>query len=201
MRNNTPLAPPEHRGFTLIELMLTLALAAVIMSLAIPAMGSFSKNGRLTANANDLVHSYQVARTEAIKSQKNIVVCASNSPSTLAADCSNGAFSGWIIFADDNGDWQRQTTEQIIESHATVETSLQVRSDGSGIMSFGPAGFANPPGASGKTITRNVVICDSRGNVNHAGISLGGRAVLIDQTGHARASNKYSDVATAGGCP
>jgi len=201
----TPPFAARELGFTLIELMLTLALAAVVMAIAIPNMSAFSKNGRLTANANDLVHSFQVARTEAIKSQKNVVVCASNNASTLAANCSYGAFSGWIVFSDDDGNWQRDAGETVLQIHDTVPNTLFVRSDGSGIRSYGSSGFANPPGASGKTNTTNVVICDSRGNVNQGGFSRGARAVAIDGTGHPRANNTYSGVAAsivvAGACP
>jgi Tfp pilus assembly protein FimT len=146
------------------------------------------------------VHSFQLARTEAIRAQKNVVVCASNNPGTLAASCSDGAFTGWIVFADSDGTWQRESSEPLIQSHDTMQNGLTVRSDGTGIRSYNASGFANLA-AAGKTNTTKIVICDSRGNVNQGGFSRGGRVVMIDATGHARADNTYAAVTAAGGCP
>jgi Tfp pilus assembly protein FimT len=150
-----------------------------------------------------LVHSFQIARTEAIKSQKNIVICASDNPDAGdAAVCSGGNFTGWIVFVDDNtNNWQRDAGEKLIESHGAIDTTIKLTSTGDGIRSYGPTGFSNPPGASGKSPTTRIIMCDSRGNNNLNGNSSGGRIVTIDTTGRPRASKSYADINAAGTCP
>lgn len=183
-----------QRGFTLFELMATIALAAVIVGLAIPNMSTFSKNNRLTGASNDLLRSFQVARSEAIKRQRNVVVCASSSPTASNASCSYGAFSGWIVFQDTDNDMQHDAGEPYIEQHNVVDEEMTVANDNDGIQSYGPAGFANPSGA--KVPTRNIAIYDKRGNHQVDGNSTA-RAVVITQTGRVRVTRLYPEVSTA----
>ncbi|HYM35762.1 MAG TPA: GspH/FimT family pseudopilin [Steroidobacteraceae bacterium] len=183
-------------GFTLIETMVTLSVAAVLAAIAVPNMSSFVKNGRLTTGANDMLHSFQVARSEAIKRQKNVVVCASSDGAT----CNYGAFSSWIVFEDTNGDWQRTPDEALIENHAALDSSVTAYTNNSGIVSYGATGFALPAGGSGKTPTSSIVLCDSRGNQSAGGTDSTAREVVIDQTGHVRVSKSITEITTAGNC-
>lgn len=186
------------RGFTLMEMLVTLATVGVLMAVAVPNMRNFVRNNRLTSAANDLLRSASLARSEAIKRQQgNVVLCASANPGNAgAAICSYGAFSGWIVFVDANSNWQRDGGEALIEGHEAVPSGVTVRSDNDGIVSFNVTGFANP--AAARSPTANVVICDVRGNTA-IGTNSTARAVLITQTGRARVSNVYADVTAASG--
>ena len=68
---NRPLAnqfePPREEGFTLFELMVTVAVAAILLVVGVPAFTSFVQNNRAAAHANELVTAFAFARNEAIR--------------------------------------------------------------------------------------------------------------------------------------
>jgi type IV fimbrial biogenesis protein FimT len=85
------------RGFTLVEMMVTLLVLAILLGLAVPSFRDAALSSRLTGYANDLVASVQVARSEAIKRNATVTLCASTDGSTCAEDV--GWEVGWIILA------------------------------------------------------------------------------------------------------
>ena len=86
----------RSHGFTIIELLVTLAIAALILGLAAPSFNEFRRNGRLTGTANDFLGAVQLARTEAIKRQQPVSICATANPTSPAATCALGNFAaGW----------------------------------------------------------------------------------------------------------
>lgn len=85
------------RGFTLVELMVTLMVLAILLGIAVPSFRDAALSSRLSGYANDLVASVQVARSEAIKRNLTVTLCASVDGSTCAAGV--GWEVGWIILA------------------------------------------------------------------------------------------------------
>lgn len=86
---------PQHHqdgGFTLVELMTTLAVAAIIVTMAVPAFTEMVKNNRLTAEANQLVTALNLARSEAVNRRATISVNASD-----ASDETNEWGKGWSV--------------------------------------------------------------------------------------------------------
>ena len=71
------------RGFTLIELMITLVIAGILVALAGPAMRNFVQDQRLTGQANEFVGDLNYARSEAIKRASNAGVCSSSNGTKL----------------------------------------------------------------------------------------------------------------------
>src|SRR5690606_20241281 len=90
------------RGFTLFELMVTLAVAGVLAAVAIPNMRYFIPNNRWTAATNDLIRASQIARSETIKRQRPVVVCARAAPAAAPPTCSYGEVRGWVVFENAN---------------------------------------------------------------------------------------------------
>lgn len=97
---NSPMK--TQSGFTLIELMVTLAVIVVILAFGLPAMMSMMSSNQAAGYANDLVGSIRLARSEAVKRGEEVTICASNASQTA---CSGNAWSnGWIVFSDEDGD-------------------------------------------------------------------------------------------------
>jgi type IV fimbrial biogenesis protein FimT len=67
-----------EQGFTLIELMITLAVLAIVISLATPSFVTFINNNRTTSATNDLIASLNLARTEAIKRNGTVLIQSKN---------------------------------------------------------------------------------------------------------------------------
>lgn len=97
----------RHAGFTLVELMVTVAIIAIAAGIAAPNLASLIANYRLTTSANTTLAAITMARAEAFKRGKRIIVCTSSN----ASSCDNSATwaSGWIVFVDDNNDNSRDT--------------------------------------------------------------------------------------------
>jgi type IV fimbrial biogenesis protein FimT len=191
-------------GFTIFELMVTVSIAGILFAVATPNLRVFLQNNRLSAASNDLLRSFQVARSEAIKRQQDVVVCASANPTVAQPTCSYGKkFNGWIVFQDTNSNWVADMGEPILERHDLLDSTITVKNDNDGIESYAGTGFAKPIQA--KSPTRNILICDVRGNQVSATSTSIERAVLITTSGRVRVSRVSDDITSAmdktGACP
>lgn len=90
-----------HKGFTLIELMVVLAVAAVLMTVALPSFLAVIQNNKSITQANELVAAINLARSEAIKRGRSVFICASSDQATCIATYANTSWpSGWIVVED-----------------------------------------------------------------------------------------------------
>jgi len=89
-------------GTTLLELMITLSIAAILMSIAVPSFQSFTRTNRIAAATNGLSSALQLARSEAMTRGKRVSVCPSTNTETATPTCTAGASfaSGWLTFVD-----------------------------------------------------------------------------------------------------
>lgn len=88
----------RNGGYTLIELLTTVAVAAIVTTAAVPGLRSFVQNNRIAAQTNELVASLVLARSEAVTRGVAATICASSD----GASCSGATdwASGWLVFAD-----------------------------------------------------------------------------------------------------
>lgn len=88
----------KNRGFTMVELMITIAVLSIALSLAIPSFNATIAKNKLTAARDDLIKSFQFTKSEAINRNANVSICPSvNGTSCSGTDDWEG---GWIVYLD-----------------------------------------------------------------------------------------------------
>jgi type IV fimbrial biogenesis protein FimT len=149
-------------GFTLYELLTTLLIVGVVLSIGIPNMQSFRQNGRMTAAANDLHSSFHLARTEASRAKTNITICASPNSMAAVPTCGGELEAGWIIFEDSDGDITVDADDAILRRFPAVTGGINIKTDGpDDYFMYAPTGLGRE--VIGKPPVDVMVLCDERG--------------------------------------
>jgi len=197
----------QRNGFTLIELMIALGLAAIVLTLGVPSFRAMTQENRMVTQLNDLTADLSLARSEAIKRGASVTVCrrdvnddgaddvAANGDQCAATAAGTVPWnSGWIAFLDVN---RNSRLDNDADEDSDDEIVLRVGSpvtDGSTLVfardriRFDPRGFAT--GFAG-----TFIYCDSRGDGD-------ARGRVLSNTGRLRAVDPAAlQVITADPCP
>lgn len=86
----------RQQGLTLIELMVTLAVLAIIVGIAVPSFNTMIQNNRSLALGEELASALNYARTEAVKRGARVSLCGSSDGSA----CDGGWTNNWIVVVD-----------------------------------------------------------------------------------------------------
>jgi type IV fimbrial biogenesis protein FimT len=126
---------PRGRGFTVNELLVVLALIAVIMGLAVPSFARMASAAAITSGVNQFLADVRFARSEAIRRGGGVVLCLSENPESDLATCAPspgapGWATGWIVFHDRNGDGNRTTGEDLLRVHGRSAGIESIATDG-----------------------------------------------------------------------
>jgi type IV pilus assembly protein PilW len=111
----------KNSGFTLLEIVITTALVAIVMAIAVPSMTTFAQNDRLTTQINTLLGHLAYARSEAVKRSQQVAVCVSNNTTS----CTGGTSwqDGWIVYTDINGDSAFTADEEVLRAMQVLKGS------------------------------------------------------------------------------
>lgn len=97
-------------GFTLVELMVTIAIVGILLAIGLPSFQGSMRSNRVATTTNEMLASISLARTEAIRSTRPSVLCASGDGSVCGLDWNQG----WIVWVDSNGDVVRNPGEPVV---------------------------------------------------------------------------------------
>ena len=158
------------RGFTLIELMITLSIAAILAAIAAPSFSTTIQNNRMATQYNELLASLSLARSEAIKRGQRVTTCQSSTGNSCGGSASNW-HTGWVVFVDADEDGTIDAGEDIIRVNGALSggNTLSFNFDNT---IFGSDGLSD--GGS-----RTFTLCDARGDANSRGL-------VVLTTGRAR---------------
>jgi type IV fimbrial biogenesis protein FimT len=151
------MAIKRQQGFSLIELMVTVAIASILVSVGVPSFNNMIQNSRQSSTYNAMVSELSYARSEAVKRANFVTICARATDTT----CANTATwnDGWLIFIDSvvaNG--SIDTGEEIIRVTGELNDSQSLTSN-----SFSNQGFVQYQSRGNTDSTGYFVVCDERG--------------------------------------
>jgi type IV fimbrial biogenesis protein FimT len=168
------------QGFTIVELMIALAVAAIILTMAAPATTALVRDGRVRAQTFDLMGDINFARSQAIKRKVLVVLCRSQDPTATTPTCGGTAntwTTGWLIFASLNGNNTYENGVDTLLAIGEAVSSLKVitNSTSNRNLEYSPDGTTNESGG-----TARFAICDSRGGAygRQVNVSPIGRPVI-----------------------
>lgn len=162
----------KQPGFTLIELMITLAIAAILMTVAIPNFQMFVLNNRMSAQTNDFLTALSLARSEAVKRAARVTIC--KSANGTGCTTAGSWAQGWIVFTDGSTKGTFDGTDTILQVHGALDGGSTFVGNGTVIDYF--AYEASGYGTQNGTIS----LCPP------SPAAVEGRDIVISNTGRAR---------------
>lgn len=163
-------------GFTLVEVLTTMAIMAVLMAVAVPSLRSLMNSSKLTAASNALLWSMYLARSEAIKRGNRVVLCKTSDG--LACAERGGWEQGWMVFHDIDNNGERDRNEAVIQRMLPLAPSLRLTGNStvSKYVSFLSTGGTKMIGGAFQAGT--LTVCN---------LSAGeGRQIVLNAAGRAR---------------
>lgn len=135
-------------GFTMVELLVTIAVASIALALAVPSFTQMTVNSRLTTQANDVVAAINLARSEAIKRNMRVSFCRVGSEAAVNCAGASGAWTDWIVTTGEGGNVIRRGVVNTFSGGISMRSTLAADQ-----VTFRPEGLA---------YTGNVLVADRR---------------------------------------
>ncbi len=122
----------------MIELLVTVAILAILLAVAAPGFQDFFANNRAAAASSDFIASLNLARSEATKLGQRVAVCKSAAPFAATPVCvtSGNWTSGRLVFVDTNANGVRESTEALLQTYGPLASGTLVGASGVHVISF-----------------------------------------------------------------
>ncbi len=160
-------------GFTLVELAVTLLLAGILLAAAAPGLRELVQTNRMITQANEFLSDLMLARSEAEKRVRPVVVCRTGGTSACSASGAAQWERGWMLFVDADEDrvWDNDDAEPVLLRSAGLAGSNTLRADAnfSHYVAFLSTGLSRGNGGLATGVFR---ICDDRGTVGARELSV-----------------------------
>lgn len=173
----------KTKGFTLLELLITLTVVGIIATIGVPSLRAVIMDNRLASQANQFVYSINMARSAAVRFQRNAIVCASANYDAAVPSCSDDPdwSNGWIVWVDKDRNATPDATE-IISVNEPLSDSSTFTSLAVSRFTYDARGFAVPSGAAGTT-DGELTLCDDRSGET-------GRVIKVNNVGRINISRQ-----------
>lgn len=181
----------KQRGVTLIELLYTLGVAAILLGIGVPSFVDQLRSSRMHASTQSLLGGLYVARSEAVKQRARVTLCRST---VEAAPTCAGDGDGYAVFVnmDDDASFDPGAGDTLVRNDLWLRPGLSVLNDGlTDYVTYVSSGFTREIG--GGTLAGDLVFCDARGND-------AARVLRLPATGRPQVV-AHSEVAGAPSCP
>lgn len=125
---------PPQQGFTLIEILVVVAIMAIVTVLAVPSMQTFLENSQVRSASNTMLSGLIYARNEATKLGHDVVLCISNASGTACSNSNRGYANGYIVFGDkpnggNAGNGILDSTERVLLYQEALPTGYTLTSN------------------------------------------------------------------------
>jgi type IV fimbrial biogenesis protein FimT len=175
-RTRRPVPSRPARGFTLVEGVVALALMGLLVATAMPSMSWFIDSVKLGSATDLFISGLNLARSEAIKRNRSVVLCKSAEGESCAA--TGGWEQGWIVFHDVNRNGLRDGAELVIRREQPLSAGLRLSGNQhvASYVSYAPTGVATLVGGAFQAGT--LTLCRrsaERGEARQIIINSGGR--------------------------
>ena len=128
----------HSKGFTLVELMIVIAITSIVLSIGIPEMQVFIKNDRLVSTSNSLLGDLMLARSKAVEQNLPTILCSTNNQTS----CTDGNLEdGWLVGIDEDESGSIETGETLIKIAQAVGSDIQITSSFGSLINYDSRGF------------------------------------------------------------